>query len=672
MDAYFLSCLILFIAMFFCVAWNLVIHFRRLKKSPVFNPMNVFTVCVFFSFMILFLPNAYKGDGNNYFFAVISAFFDTMDSIAFGNRLSDMLNRVLGENYNTETYWRIAYTCFISLLAPLLTTRTVFLIFRDWFTQIRVLLNIKDSLHIFSELNDKSITVAKDIAAHEKNSKIVFTGIGKKGTDSFFVEQARTINALLTKKTLNGFKISDKISKKRIYLYFITKSEKENIKYSLDKFNEIKSSKRETVVYVFSKNNSSERVIDLANSSNSNPNVKMVLFNTAQRIAYNLFYEHPLYDVDTDNKKINVMVLGSGHNGLEFAKVISWSSQMLNYNFSVKVFDKEAKNHIIGFPFNGLSEKLSSVGTKLDLEFYDCDIFSDKFDSLRFDKADYVTIDIGDDNSNLSAALHIKELYARKKTESAYVPSPFSMPKIITVIEDAETKKIVEALNDPAIVPYGTMIDVFTLENILNWKIDKIGEFLHACYYSYNIIKNNAHKDFNLCKLISDGINDYSSQSELNKRSSRAAAIHSKYKFHDIGVDTDADSLFSEKNDELLRIHNKDLLKAEHDRWNVFQMLDGWEPWDKDCLLKGTHRLKSAKLHAYLAEFDNLKSIAEYIYGKDEDPIEYDLVIISSMRLALDYADKGFIDEKKTIELLEGFKSYIEEKKDERIPTNTN
>ncbi len=667
MDIIFkISLAILLLSGVCCGAWNLRIHFKRLPKAPVLNPINVFSAFVFVAFLMLFVPNAIE-EFESVSLAVFSALFDTMDSLSFGNRIEDMFGRFFEKVAETEIRpWHTFYACAVTLLVPVLAMRAVFSVFRDWFTQLRFKADFKNSFHIFSELNSKSITLAKDIVKKEKNAKIIFTSADKKTTESLYLEQARRINALLTNKTINGFKTESLFSNQKLYLYFIGEDRKKNIKLALDKFEEIKNTTRETRVYVFSVDNTAERVVDIVNQRNENKEIRMVLFNEAQRTAYNILNEHPIYDLCSKNESINIMILGAGHIGSELAKAISWCSQMISCKFSIKVFDKDKKNEQLGFPFVGLSEKLSKIGTKLDIEFLNCDIFSAGFNEQRFETVDYIVIDVGDDSSNLAAALQMREIYLREKTANGFTLSKHDAPRIITIIEDEETKKIVEALEDMAIIPYGTVSDVFNLDNVVNWKIDKAGEFLHACYYSFINLKSNSKADDLV--LLNEGIEKYATETELNKRSSRAVAVHGNYKAHDIEVykrknhiDKDSLCLVDEKayNEQMERLQYK-LYRCEHDRWNVFQILDGWEPWDENKLTNnGIHKQKNAKLHAYIAKFNNLKEIANTVHQGKENPIEFDMVMVMSSELAAEYAESGKVNKEKLRALFDKFREQI-------------
>ena len=629
-----ISSIILLISTVTCIVWSGVLKYKRLPGRALINPSNVFFASAFVAFMVIFIPTAYKINGN-YFMALISSFMDTLKSLSFGSTLNDMNTRVFGgiQNLLTATeFWHRIYVGCLSILVPTLGLRVLYLIFKDFFTQTRYTLNVTRNIHIFSELNEKSLVTARSISRGDRRARIIFCSVMNNAASTHLNEQARTINAWLTKKSVVGFKIRS-LSAKKVCIYFIGQDERNNLRFALDKEKALLNVKKEVDLLIFSSLVSAERVVDTANENNKNRNVRLDLFNEAQRTAYNIVYDHPLYDLPEKNT-INVMVLGAGGYGLEFAKAASWCSQMMNRKFSIRLFDKQNKECNIGFPFSMLQTKLKKIGTDLNADFKVCDVFSDEFDSLRFEKADYVFIDIGDDESNVKAALLVHKLYSRKSAGETFAPSGKTIPKIVLIIRNQQTKTIVEALGNENIIPYGTLNDVFDRENIYSWKIDRIAQFIHACYFSYNRALFNPSASNDDREAIAAGMIDYRKQTEFNKRSSRATAVHCKYKFFDLGIDPTKETLCSSETTQCINDHIETLLRAEHDRWSAFQTLDGWDSWDKSALIKNVHKDKDAMLHAYLAEFDDLKSIAEFVYGDNVDPTEYDRVIIRAMRPA--------------------------------------
>lgn len=225
----------------------------------------------------------------------------------------------------------------------------------------------------------------------------------------------------------------------------------------------------------------------------------------------------------------------------------------------------------------------------------------------------------------------MQKLYAREKNIAG---QSFVEPKIITHIRDNVLTELAFALKDSNIVPYGALNQIFSLANISEWKIDKMAAFIHAGYYCNS---NKSEKDEDSLTLFEKGIRDYEHQSEVNKRSSRATAIHIKYKFSDLGIQFEMGTEKLYENEEKIRENEENLLIAEHNRWNTFQMLDGWEIWDEESFIPDCHRDKKAKMHAYLAKFEELDDIAEKIYNKDIRPTDSDRMVLRVMTDAFAY-----------------------------------
>lgn len=637
-----------------CLVWNYAIHIKKLSKYPLLKPINVFTVSTFVAIMILFVPKAYEST-ENVLITVISAFLDTVDSFSFGNTVEFAIERIVNgfkwfketSDDTIENSFEVLYTAFMILLAPALTTRAVLSIFTDYFTGLRSRFNMKDDLHIFSQLNEKSLSIAMDISRKGGNNKIVFTSVGKDA--GFLADRARKINAMMTKKSIRSFKLNGHLTNKKLFLYFIETEEKNNVKDAIDKYKKINGFKRDTVLYVFSTQESMERVVDVCNDEKGAGHVRLEFFNEAQRTAYNLVFDHPIFNTENKRDVTNIMILGAGQYGLEIAKAISWCSQSLSKKYSIKIFDKQNKNENYIFPFKNIDSKLSEIGTELDVEFYHCDIFSQEFNKLRVKKADYIVVALGDDDElNFSAALLMQELYAREKHASE--DDSFNEPKIITHIRDNVLKEIALALKDSSIIPYGSLGEIFTSANLSEWEIDKMASFIHAGYYC-NSKKGN--KDKSSLGLFEDGLKDYEHQNEVNKRSSRATAIHIKYKLFDLGIDFENGPQKLYEGENKIKKEEKGLLVTEHNRWNVFQLLDGWDRCDGKSLEKGGHKDKKAKLHAYLNKFDELKDIATGIYGKPVNPIDADRMVLTVMINAFAYGVYGEYDKKRTTSMVE-------------------
>ena len=659
-----LSAAVFGVSVVVCGVWNYVLHRKQLAKYPVLRPINVFSVCCVIAFLLLFIPQAFDDNEQNIIVAVIAAIRYVMDNLSFGNSLSTVTSAVFGSEsvFATDVIrYQFLYLCFLSFFVPVLAARAAVTVFRNAFTQLRFSLNRTSSFCIFSELNERSVQLAEGIS-QDKKTKVIFTGIDRtSASDRYLVEQARKMNAMLTKRTVNGLHISDRFSKSPVCICFISADENKNIKDAVDKFAAVEKINREIRLCIFSVSESAQAVTDALNARAENGRVRAELFNEAQRMAYTLLFEHPLYEVNSDADEIRVMILGAGTYGLEVAKAVAWCAFLPSKKVSIRIFDRKNKEEVLGFPFLNLTERLQKIGTRCDLSFCCCDVFSTEFDEQRFDGADYIFVALGDDDSvNLAAAMQMRRLYARQEKTDGFVPETRRNPKIFVRLNSNVTKEIALSLHDPDTIPYATLEKVYRSCVLNDWQVDSVAQCIHAAYYGYRKMRYENDQTDALV-LFAQGKADYCRQSEINKRSSRAAAVHCKYKLHALGIGLTPDALFSEQAERLLQQHTEELMRLEHDRWNTFQMLDGWDPWDPQHLIPGQHKCIGAKLHAYLAPYDALPDIAQTVYGGDADPSEYDRVILGVMRYAFACGTCGRICDADIRRLFNSFSTYRQE-----------
>ena len=135
---------------------------------------------------------------------------------------------------------------------------------------------------------------------------------------------------------------------------------------------------------------------------------------------------------------------------------------------------------------------------------------------------------------------------------------------------------------------------------------------------------------------------------EYNKKSSRAVAIHLKYKLYSILKYTYNGDLESDLNsnlNEVLKQYNKlidseilkELTENEHNRWNAFTRTDGFkkvEPNDveKYKIITKNNKHFLAKLHPALVSFEELERVGNLL---NTDFISSDVEIIDNIEKIL-------------------------------------
>ena len=149
---------------------------------------------------------------------------------------------------------------------------------------------------------------------------------------------------------------------------------------------------------------------------------------------------------------------------------------------------------------------------------------------------------------------------------------------------------------------------------ILDSRIEKNAESIHLLYDK---------RDISIEKKIIDYYND-----NYNVKSSRAAALHLKYKMYSVLASNTTNNLKEdlikfEKEKNKTEIKNK-LIKGEHERWVAYMRSCGFSGIDAKEAKKYERKTNShihyiAKLHPFLTEFDKLKEAGDILSKKDVD-----------------------------------------------------
>ena len=76
--------------------------------------------------------------------------------------------------------------------------------------------------------------------------------------------------------------------------------------------------------------------------------------------------------------------------------------------------------------------------------------------------------------------------------------------------------------------------------------------------------------------------------------------------------------------------------KLEHDRWSVFQIMDGWKSWNVDEILsvygpaprERKQQHEGVKLHGCLMPYDGLGQLGEILFNDSDEFIKYDRQLV--------------------------------------------
>ena len=272
----------------------------------------------------------------------------------------------------------IVLSTILFVLSPVLTASVVLSFFENLSAKIKYFFCFFKDTYIFSELNERSLSLAKSLKNGNKRRLIIFTDVFKKDDETSFelIERAKEIDSILFKSdiTIVNFRVHSKKSK--LYFFIIGNDEVENINQTIrltsskkpQKFSEIESDsflslphrnvkgydypRKDTRVYVFSTNTSSEQHLSAINPKY----LKLRRVSDIQSLVYKLLYNDGMQIFDSalptgntvycsatktqdEEKKISAVILGLGGYGTEMAKALAWFSQMHPYKLELNIFD---------------------------------------------------------------------------------------------------------------------------------------------------------------------------------------------------------------------------------------------------------------------------------------------------------------------------------------------
>ncbi len=503
---------------------------------------------------------------------------------------------------------RILYTSFGAFLycfAPLLTFGLILSFFKNASAYRKYLLSFRKHTHVFSELNMRSLALAKSIVKNNKEARksastrksrkpkalIVFTDVPEKrgGEIAELAEQAREIGAIIFSKDLEAIRFMSKRSRREVSFYLISDDEEEKLRHAQSIMRDYDYP--QVKLRVFSDNTRSELMM----ASKTTKNIKALRVNDIQSLIYHNLDLHgtrlfenarPLED---GTRLISAVIVGLGKYGTEMLKALTWFCQLEGYKIKIHAFDIDKKALI---RFKSMCPELMSDelnGKYIPGESaYEIRIHSGiDVTTARFTKklkelsdATYVFVSLGNDETNLSVSSRIRSIYAgingRPPIVASYTPKngmPVPpdkylpcVPDIETVIYNSEIRKLMSVKweNDPDNEkPCGV-----TNHKNERYDLHMIGDLEH--FYSEDTLINS--------ELVQDGLNLHCKhnddttfwQYEYNYRSSIARALHDRM---------------------CNKLHIPLNGNTEHVRWNAYMRTEGFSSSN------GAERYDLAKLH---------------------------------------------------------------------------
>ena len=580
--------------------------FLIFSKKRIKFPIAIFILFEFLGGVVLFFPVNWSIFGapfkaillsvhNALQLFTIDASFDTM----FG--VSDILEDI-GANFKA-TYYTVGAIYYI--VAPVLTAGFVMSFLSSFQNFIRFKLSFGKEVYMFSELNQKTVNLAKSIKEKKKRATIVFCDITKQvkeDKDEMF-EELLDIKAICLSSDISTVRAyhHSKNSNKGIHFFLISEDDEKLInQYNslVNTYSQMENGK----IYLFSRSSQSDLVFN-SNTNIVDENGKVLerkiqcrKYDSDFLIIYNYLFEngYQIFEdakpIDDKTKQINVLIVGFGLNGKMLTKALAWFCQMDGYRVEINVFDSDPKardrfaeeapdllNPDFAKPkIAEENQYVININPGIDVDTQE---FVDKVSAIA-DKVTYAFTCLGDDERNLATAMKLREIFEKHYNHKDEKEA--KKPHIVSVVYTGDKQYVTSATNHKK----------------QNYCLECIGSYEHT--YSYDFVIDSA-----LEKAAIGVHTRYGNSTKglfgyaYNFRSSCASAIHMKNKIR-------------------LKIHNAHLARSklseadiqaiaamEHRRWSAWTRGEGYV-WGKE-------RNDLAKTHNDLVEYSKLtKEVQDY------------------------------------------------------------
>lgn len=404
------------------------------RKKSIITPFNVFLLGVFISSFLFYIPlywyrMAESGslEGVNHVTVVLSSFQHALRIFAPDGDFREFVTEIIVyEDIRLAQCYHF-FGSILYLIAPVLTLSVILSFVKNIISYIRYAFNFRREKYIFSELNEKTMALAQNIANTRKKSKtcIVFTDVIDKREELNLelVEQADKMNAILFRKDLDliKFRLFNKKFKpdnKKLNFYLISEDEAEKIRHVeaiIKKYDD-----ENVTLNVFSDDIGTALFL----SSLDRKNIDVIRINDVQMLVYheldkygkNLFIKAR----EENNDTISVAIVGMGRYGTEMLKALIWFCQIENFNLKITAFDQDPNAQAYFYNMCPEIEDFSkSTGKadgemRLDLTIHSgIDVKTREFAKKLEDIKDitFAFISLGDDDTNLTTAEKIRVVF---------------------------------------------------------------------------------------------------------------------------------------------------------------------------------------------------------------------------------------------------------------------
>lgn len=551
---------------------GLIIYFILRKKRNIKNSMFIalLTGVIAITFLVYPLEEEYE----NIFTRIMASFIYAMRCAGMGQDLQ-LLSKIDMNVKNGYIYFIFMNILFV--IMPIITAGVILSFLENILEKISFRLLRNKDLHIFSEVNEKSLLIAQKLE-DIKSARIVFTNV----TDKNKV----TVKSIKIKEKMVNIKFEK--NRRKLVFYAISEDESENLNNTLELIEKYKN-RENTKINIVNNTEEASTILD----STDKGKISVEIINEKERAVFNLLNNMPLF-LNCINKTISILIVGCGNLGKEFLKDATWCSIIPGYKVEILVIDIKA---------NEIKENINAEASEFlnnyDITFVNADIKSNKaIDEIKSrENINYILVSMDNDDKNLDAAIMLRRMYLREFQRepiiNLWISNEYKQNQISNIVNEKKDSYKINA--------FGSIADLYNQNSIVNSDLEKLAIQIHMSY-------NESDTNLNRYNLL-----------EYNKRSSRASALHIKYKIYSVLEDEFVEDmrknlkLFKEKYSEKIE---EQLSENEHERWNAYMRSIGYTYVSLDKVENYYNNTKHyihylARMHPALVKYDELDEISK-------------------------------------------------------------
>lgn len=580
-------------------AWAIMLLRRRNMCRRVLTPMNVLFAGVLIASTILYLPIYSSWQGGDTLQTQGTDPLQNVNSLLLSLYSAICCFVVNGDYSIIFEYVKsdplapfyISLTLVLMVLAPVMTFGFVISFFKNLSAYAGFLCCYFKDVYVFTDLNERSLALARDLKQKHPKIGIIFTDIFCANDDEIFELQqgAKNLGAISFRKDVAAINFRLHSQKYQLWFFSISDDESNNLSHALQ-LAELYKDVPNSHLFVFTTSAESEVILASVQnredrgdeSDESDKEMKIRRVNPIRSLITHTLYDEGIElfrqarPMENGDKLISAVIVGLGEYGTNMVQSLAWFCQMDGYHVQIDAFDQDplAEDRFLGLCPELMDEAHNGISIPGEAEYRirihaglntETKSFADQIMTLT--ETTYVLVALGSDEENLKMALRLRMLFERMKIK----------PVIQAIVYDSNKKKALigrhNFRNQPYDIAYiGDLESSYTEDVIIDSEIEKEALQRHMEY-------KKAWEFWGY---------------EYNYRSSIALAVHAKMRR--LCQIPGAGKKEKELTDE--ERHTIEVL--EHRRWNAYMRSEGY-------IYSGSHdpasRNDLAKMHFDMVPF---------------------------------------------------------------------